>query len=89
MLYREYSHYSTKINPGEIFSGLNKTLISNPYSCATQCRRPKIFQIMNSDESNNARLKYQRFTPLGVKGERDLAIWVCGKISILFLLNNA
>ena len=44
---------------------------------------------MNSDKSNNARFKFQRFTPLGVRGERDLAIWVCGTISTLFWLNNA
>ena len=32
------------------------------YIFATQCRRPLIFQIMNSVRPNNLSLKYQRFT---------------------------
>ena len=36
--------------------------------------RPYIFQIMNSDSSNNYNLKYQRFTPSGFK---DIEIRKC------------
>ena len=39
----------------------------NPYIFETQCRRPYIFQAMNSVGSNNLSFKYQRFTPLGCK----------------------
>ena len=36
--------------------------VFNPYIAATQCRRPLIFQTMNSAKSNNLSLKYKRFT---------------------------
>ena len=43
----------------------NKLWFSNPYIFATQCRRPQIFQTMNSVRSNNISLKYQSFTLSG------------------------
>ena len=41
---------------------LPQTIISNPYFFVIQCRRPLIFQTMNSFRSNNDSLKHQRFT---------------------------
>ena len=45
----------------------HKLWYSNPYNFATQCRRPYIFQTMNSVRSNNHSLKYYRLTPSGFK----------------------
>ena len=41
---------------------LPQSLISNHNIFATQCRRPKMFQTINSIRRNNASLKYQNFT---------------------------
>ena len=43
---------------------LAQNLIYNPYIFATKCRRPWIFQTMNSVRANNLSLKFQTFTPL-------------------------
>ena len=45
----------------------HKLKFSNPNIFATQCRRPQIFQTMNSVRSNSVSLKYQRPTPSGCK----------------------
>ena len=39
----------------------------NSYIFAIQCRKPLIFQSMNSVRSNSLSLKYQKFTPTGWK----------------------
>ena len=36
----------------------HKLRFSNPHIFVAQCRRPQIFQTMNSDRSNNQSLKY-------------------------------
>ena len=54
-----------KVVPEMLHKGiefLSQTLFSNLYIFATQCRRPLIFQTMNSVRPNNLSLKYQRFT---------------------------
>ena len=45
----------------------HKLCFSKSYIFIFQCRRPQIFQTMNSVRSNNISLKYQRFTTLGSK----------------------
>ena len=60
-----------------------KLCFSKPY--IFQCRRPQIFQTMNSIRSNNVSLKYQRFATLGSK---DYKFRVCDKDSIPFLVNE-
>ena len=45
----------------------NKLGMSDSYIFATLCRRPQIFQTMNSVRSNNLSLKYQSFTTVGCK----------------------
>ena len=49
----------------------HKLKYSYPYILATQCRRPYIFQTINSVRSNNLSLKYQRFISTGC---RDIEI---------------
>ena len=44
-----------------------QTLTVSPYILATQCRRPLIFQTMNSVRLNSLSLKYNWFTPSGCK----------------------
>jgi len=41
----------------------SQALLFNLFIFATRCRRPWIFQTMNSVRSNNLSLKYQKFTP--------------------------
>ena len=43
----------------------HKLKYSYPYIFATQCRRPYIFQTINSVRSNNLSLKYLRFIHTG------------------------
>ena len=43
----------------------HKLWVSTFYIDATQCRRPKIFQTLNSVQSNNLSFKYHWFTPSG------------------------
>jgi len=45
----------------------HKLCFSKSYIFGFQCRRPLIFQTMNSVRSNNISLKYQRFTTLDLK----------------------
>ena len=45
----------------------HKLWFSNPYISASLCRRPLIFQNMNSVRTNNPSLKYLRFRLLGCK----------------------
>ena len=49
----------------------HKLKYSYPYILATQCRRPQIFQTINSVISNNPSLKYERVKPTGC---RDIEI---------------
>ena len=42
----------------------HKLYFSKSYIFGFQCRRPQIFQTMNSVRSNNVSLKYHRFTTL-------------------------
>ena len=49
------------------FSLYHKLWFSNRNIFAAQCRRPLIFQTINSVRSNNLGLKYQRFTRSGCK----------------------
>ena len=55
---------------GKEFSLCHKLCFSKPNIFGFQCRRPQIFQIMNSVISNNLSLTYQRFTTLGSKDIR-------------------
>ena len=48
----------------------HKLEFSNIYIFATQCRRPLIFQTMNSVRSNNLSLKNQWYTPSGHQVEK-------------------
>ena len=52
----------------------HKLRFSNTYIFAILCRRPQIFQSMNSITSNNLNLKYQRFTPSGCQDIRILSL---------------
>jgi len=49
------------------FSFCHKLWCSNPYNFANHCRRPYIFQTINSVGSIILSLKYQRLTPSGCK----------------------
>ena len=49
----------------------HKLWFYNLYNFATQCRRPKIFQTMNSVRSDNLSLKYQRFI---LSGCQDIGV---------------
>ena len=51
----------------KIIEFLQQTLIFHTYIFATKCRRPKIFQTMNSVRLNNLSFKCQWFTPLDCK----------------------
>ena len=53
----------------------HKLWFSKSYIFATQCRRPLLFQTMNSIRSNNVSLKYQSFTPSGLKHIVNLSLW--------------
>ena len=46
---------------------LPQTMIFNSNIFATLCRKPWVFQTMNSDRSSNPSLKYHRFTTSGCK----------------------
>ena len=48
---------------------------NKPYIFATQCRRPFIFQTMNSVRSKSLSLEYQRFTPAGCKDMGIISLW--------------
>jgi len=50
----------------EVCSILQKC--SNSYIFATRCRRPLLFQTVNSVRWTSLSLKYQRSTPSGCKG---------------------
>ena len=52
----------------------HKLYFSNLYIFATQCRRPVIFQTMNSVRPNNLSLKYQRFTSSDFKDIDNLSL---------------
>ena len=60
-------------NPVKELSLCHKIKYSCSYILATQCRRPLIFQTINSVRSNNLSLKYQRFTPTGCR--ENLRLW--------------
>ena len=51
----------------------HKLLFSNHYIFGTKCRRPYIFQTMNSVKSNNLSLKYQMFT---TSGSKDIGVYI-------------
>ena len=57
----------------------HKLRLSYTNILATQCRRPYMFQTVNSVRSNNLSLKYQRFTPSGFKDIRIRNIEVVEK----------
>ena len=50
-----------------VYATRHKFRCSRPYIFATQCRRPLIFQFMNSVRANSLSLKCQSFTPSGYK----------------------
>ena len=61
-----YIVYSLRYHALRLYSAMELSLchklwFSNPYILATQCRRPKLFQTMNTSRSNNLNLKYKRF----------------------------
>jgi len=67
-----YIVYSLRYHALRLYSAMELSLchklwFSNPYILATQCRRPKLFQTMNTSRSNNLNLKYKRFTKSGCK----------------------
>ena len=64
----------------------NKLWFSHPYIFATQCRRPEIFQNMNSVRLNSLSLEYQRFTALGCKDMRIKKFEFVAKIQFLSFL---
>ena len=68
----------------KVLSLCHKLKFSNPNTFATQCRRPQIFQTINSVRSNNVSLKYQRPTTSGCKdiGIRKFEFVSCDKDSI-------
>ena len=60
----------------------------SPYIFAIQCRRPLIFQTMNSVSSNSLSLKQQMFAPSGCK---DIGIWkleFVGKTKFLYIMKT-
>ena len=54
------------VNKVKEFSLCHKLWFSNFFIFATQCRRPLIFQTINSARVYNLSLKYLRFTPSGL-----------------------
>ena len=48
----------------------HKLCFSNLYVFATRCRRPSLFQTMNSVREKNLNLNHQRFAPSGGKKYR-------------------
>ena len=66
----------------------HKFRFSNSYIFAIQCRRPLIFQTMNSVSSNSLSLKQQMFAPSGCK---DIGIWkleFVGKTKFLYIMKT-
>ncbi len=66
---------------------LSQTMIFLSYIFATQCRRPKIFQTMNSVRWKNLSLKYQRFTPFVGKNIDIRKSEFVSKIQFLSIFN--
>jgi len=64
---------------------LPQTLIFEFLICATQCRRPQIFQIENYVILNSLCLKYQKFTPLGCE---DIGFGKFSFFAFIPLVNN-
>ena len=62
-----FSTEEFQISMGKELSLRHKLRFYNPYIFVAQCRRPLIFQTINSGRSNNQSLKYQRFTPTSCK----------------------
>ena len=62
----------------------HKLKFSNPYIFETQCRRPSIFQTMNSGRSNDLSLKHQRFAPSSCKDIRIRKFEFVTKTQVLF-----
>ena len=56
------TEYGQSCNKIKELSFCHEFYFSNLFIFATQCRRPLIFQTMNSVRPNNLSLKYQRFT---------------------------
>ena len=64
--------------PGQELSFCSNLWFFNPYIFATLCRRPLIFQTVNSVRWNSLCLKYQRFTLSGaakIWGLENLNLW--------------
>ena len=61
----------------------HKLKYSYPYILATQCRRPKIFQTVNSVRSNSLSLKYQRFMLTGCRDKEIKKFEVVAKTQFL------
>ena len=70
-------------------SFFNKFLFFNAYILATQCRKPLIFQTINSVRSNCLSLKYQRFAPSGRQDIEIIQVDFFGKNSLFLLFLTA
>ena len=66
----------------------HKLCFSKSYIFGFQCRRPSIFQTMNSVRSNNISLKYQSFTALGFKDIGVIKSEFVAKTQFLCILSN-
>ena len=75
----------------ELFND-HKNQFSNPYSIATWCCRPLIFQTMSYVGPNSLSLKYQSFTPSGRKDigiiKKDLWSLHNFLVKLLWMLNE-
>ena len=63
----------------------HKLQFSKPYICATQCRRPLIFQTMNSVRSNSISVKYQRLKLSGCEGI-DIRKFDFRRIKLIYII---
>ena len=54
-------------HPFKKFSFCHKLCFSNPFTFATRCRRPQIFQTMISVRLKNVSLKYQSCKDIGIR----------------------
>ena len=64
----------------------NKFLFFNAI-LATQCRKPLIFQTINSVRSNSLSLKYQRFAPSGRQDIEIIQVDFLAKTLFFFISN--
>ena len=84
--YKMQVNINTHKNVKEMVKGMSfchKLYFSNLDIFETQCRRPLIFQTMNSIRPRNLSLKYQRFIPSDCKGKGNRQFEFVTKTQIL------